>query len=466
MNFTTNETIEIERKHAPWAATTAELDDLWRKRLKAAVLGMKLNGKQLAEIQDVLTKRYKNRLKQATQTNSEDAFQVYVNAYASTYDPHTQYFSPRTSENFNINMSLSLEGIGAVLRTEDDYTEVVTSRAGGSGRQSRRAEAVGSDHRRRPGRKRQADRRGRLAPRRRRRTDPRSEGCRSFGSRSFRPPPKTANRRIVSITRNTVQLEEQSAQKKVLTLQQGGTTHKIGIIEIPTFYVDFKAVQHGDPDYKSTTRDVHALIDQLKAEGVEGIIIDLRNNGGGSLQEADSLTGLFIKSGPTVQVKTANRRANIYADTDDDIAWDGPLAVMVNRLSASASEIFAGAIQDYGRGLDHRQPDVRQRHRADADTAESRPAEDDAGQVLSCLRAEHAASGRACPTSNSPRSTTPTDRREFARRRDAVGRNQTGGLSARNADPNRVAGARRQTPRPHRQQSGLRVPARADGQEP
>ena len=124
--------------------------------------------------------------------------------------------------------------------------------------------------------------------------------------------------RIVSITRNTVQLEEQSAQKKVLTLQQGGTTHKIGIIEIPTFYADFKAMQQGDPDYKSTTRDVHALIDQLKAEGVEGIIIDLRNNGGGSLQEADSLTGLFIKSGPTVQVKTANRRASIYADTDDD----------------------------------------------------------------------------------------------------------------------------------------------------
>ena len=137
----------------------------------------------------------------------------------------------------------------------------------------------------------------------------------------------------------------------MLTLQQGGTSHKIGIIEIPTFYVDFKAVQQGDPDYKSTTRDVHALIDQLKAENVEGIIIDLRNNGGGSLQEADSLTGLFIKSGPTVQVKTANRRANIYADTDDEIAWDGPLAVMVNRLSASASEIFAGAIQDYGRGL-------------------------------------------------------------------------------------------------------------------
>ncbi len=350
MNFNTNETIEVERKHAPWAATTAELDDLWRKRLKAAVLGMKLNGKQIAEIQDVLTKRYKNRLKQATQTNSEDAFQVYVNSYASTYDPHTQYFSPRTSENFNINMSLSLEGIGAVLRTEDDYTEVVRlvpagpADKAGALKPSDRIIGVGQGES------------GKLIDVVGWRLDDVVELIRGPKASVVRleiVPAATEDNsksRIVSITRNTVQLEEQSAQKKLLTLQQGGTSHKIGIIEIPTFYVDFKAVQNGDPDYKSTTRDVHALIDQLKADGVEGIIIDLRNNGGGSLQEADSLTGLFIKSGPTVQVKTANRRANIYADTDDEIAWDGPLAVMVNRLSASASEIFAGAIQDYGRG--------------------------------------------------------------------------------------------------------------------
>lgn len=349
MTFDTDESVEVERKHAPWAATTAELDDLWRKRLKAAVLGMKLNGKQIAEIQDVLTKRYKNRLKQATQTNSEDAFQVYVNAYASTYDPHTQYFSPRTSENFNINMSLSLEGIGAVLRTEDDYTEVVRlvpagpADKAGALKPSDRIIGVGQGET------------GKLIDVVGWRLDDVVELIRGPKASVVRleiipAAAEDSKSRLVSITRNTVQLEEQSAQKKLLTLQQGGTTHKIGIIEIPTFYVDFKAVQEGNPDYKSTTRDVHALIDQLKAEGVEGIIIDLRNNGGGSLQEADSLTGLFIKSGPTVQVKTANRRANIYADTDDAIAWDGPMAVMVNRLSASASEIFAGAIQDYGRG--------------------------------------------------------------------------------------------------------------------
>jgi carboxyl-terminal processing protease len=350
MNFTTNETIEIEREDAPWASTAAELDDLWRKRLKAAVLGMKLNGKQLDEIQDVLTKRYKNRLKQATQTNSEDAFQVYVNAYASTYDPHTQYFSPRTSENFNINMSLSLEGIGAVLRTEDDYTEVVKlvtagpADKAGTLKPSDRIIGVGQGES------------GKLIDVVGWRLDDVVELIRGPKLSVVRleivpAAVEDGKSRIVSITRNTVQLEEQSAQKKVLTLQQGGTTHKIGVLEIPTFYADFKAIQQGDTDYKSTTRDVRALIEQLKAEGVEGIIVDLRNNGGGSLQEADSLTGLFIKSGPTVQVKTANRRASIYADTDEDIAWDGPLAVMVNRLSASASEIFAGAIQDYGRGI-------------------------------------------------------------------------------------------------------------------
>jgi carboxyl-terminal processing protease len=350
MNFNSNDMIEIERKDAPWPATVAELDDLWQKRLVAAVLGMKLNGKALPEIQDVLLKRYKNRLKQATQTISEDAFQVYVNAYASTYDPHTQYFSPRTSENFNINMSLSLEGIGAVLRTDDDYTEVVRlvpagpADKAGTLKPSDRIIGVGQGES------------GKLIDVVGWRLDDVVELIRGPKSSIVRleiipATSEDSTSRTITITRNTVQLEEQSAQKKLLTLQQGGTSHKIGVIEIPTFYVDFKAVQQGDPEYKSTTRDVHLLIDQLKAEGAEGIIIDLRNNGGGSLQEADSLTGLFIKSGPTVQVKSANRRATTFSDTDDDIAWDGPMAVVVNRLSASASEIFAGAIQDYGRGL-------------------------------------------------------------------------------------------------------------------
>jgi carboxyl-terminal processing protease len=350
MDFTTDETIEIERKDVPWPATRAELDDLWRKRLKASVLQMKLNGKELPEIQELLTKRYKNRLKQATQTNSEDAFQLYVNAFAATYDPHTQYFSPRTSENFNINMSLSLEGIGAVLRTDDEYTEVVRLVPAGP------ADKSGLLH--------PADRiigvgqgsSGKMIDVVGWRLDDVVELIRGPKDSVVRleiapPDGKDGPTRTIDIVRNTVQLEEQSAQKKLLTLNYGGREHKIGVVVIPTFYVDFKAIQQGEEEFKSTTRDVRVLIEKLKAEGMEGLIIDLRNNGGGSLQEADTLTGLFIKSGPTVQVKSGRRSPNVYADKDDAVAWDGPMAVLVNRLSASASEIFAGAIQDYERGL-------------------------------------------------------------------------------------------------------------------
>ncbi|MBX3705215.1 MAG: carboxy terminal-processing peptidase [Pseudomonadales bacterium] len=349
-DFASDEMMDVERKQAPWPADTAELDRIWRQRLKAAALTMKLNGRPIDEVEELLTKRYKNRLKQALQTKSEDVFQLYVNAFAAVYDPHTQYFSPRTSQNFNINMSLSLEGIGAVLRSDDEYTSVVELVPAGP-----------------------ADKSGLLKP---------SDRIISVGQGDSGPlidvvgwrlddvvelirGPKDsrvrleiiphlaedAGARVITITRNTVQLEEQAAQKKLLTLEQNGVRQRIGIIEIPTFYADFKAIQQGDPNYKSTTRDVRRLIGELKAEGIDGLIVDLRNNGGGSLQEADSLTGLFIPSGPTVQVKSANRRPSIYTDSDNETAWDGPLAVLVNRLSASASEIFAGAIQDYERGL-------------------------------------------------------------------------------------------------------------------
>ena len=350
IDFSVDEQLEIDREHAAWPATAAQQDDHWRLRLKAAVLGMLLNGKELTEISELLTKRYKNRLKQTLQNKSEDAFQLYVNAFATTYDPHTQYFSPRTSQNFNINMSLSLEGIGAVLKSEDDYTSVVrlvpagpADKAGdlkpadriisvGQGEQGPLVDVVGW------------------------RLDDVVELIRGPKGSTVRleiVPAETDDdvSKVIAITRNTVELEEQAAQAKLLTLHDGTQDRRIGVIDVPTFYVDFKASQQGDPNYRSTTRDVATLIDQLKDEGIEALIIDLRNNGGGSLQEADTLTGLFIETGPTVQVKSARRRANIYSDVDEAIAWDGPMAVMVNRLSASASEIFAGAIQDYGRGL-------------------------------------------------------------------------------------------------------------------
>jgi carboxyl-terminal processing protease len=350
IDFTADESIEIDRENVPWPADEAALDNLWRKRLKAAVLSMKLNGKELEEVQKLLTKRYANRLKQAKQTKSEDAFQLYVNAFASTYDPHTQYFSPRTSENFNINMSLSLEGIGAVLRSEDEYTSVVELVTAGPADMSGllspsdRIVSVGQGES------------GALIDVVGWRLDDVVELIRGPKGSTVRLEiiPVTSDDDIsktISITRNTVKLEESAAQKKLLTLERNGQTHKIGIIDVPQFYVDFKAVQQGDPNYKSTTRDVRKLIDELKAEDIDALVIDLRNNGGGSLQEADTLTGLFIKSGPTVQVKSANHRPSVYSDTDDLVAWDGPMAVLVNRLSASASEIFAGAIQDYERGM-------------------------------------------------------------------------------------------------------------------
>ncbi len=349
-DFTEEDWIETDREHAAWPASPAEANGLWRKRLKAAVLNMKLHGRELPEIQELLTKRYRNRLKQTRQTKSEDAFQVYVNAFATTYDPHTQYFSPRTSQNFNINMSLSLEGIGAVLRSEDEYTSIVRLVTAGP-----------------------ADKSGQLKPGDRIvsvaqgengplidvvgwRLDDVVELIRGPKGSTVRLEimPDEANDQgtaVVQIVRNTVKLEDQAAQKKLLTLNRGGRDYQVGIVEIPTFYVDFKAVQQGETGYKSTTRDVRRLIGELKEEGIDALVVDLRNNGGGSLQEADSLTGLFIESGPTVQVKSAKRRTSVYSDSDDEAVWDGPMAVMVNRLSASASEIFAGAIQDYGRGI-------------------------------------------------------------------------------------------------------------------
>ena len=349
-DFTLDDTIELDRSEAPWPADAESVNENWRKRLKSAVLNMKLNGKADGEIQELLTKRYRNRLKQALQTKSEDAFGLYVNALTSAYDPHTRYFSPRTSQNFKINMSLSLQGIGAVLRSEDEYTSVVrlvpAGPAAKSGRikPSDRIVSVGQG------------RRGPLIDVVGWRLDDVVELIRGPKGSTVRlevvpDESKEQVAKVVQLTRNTVKLEEQAAQKKVLSLNRDGRIHRVGVIEIQTFYADLKALKDGDPQYRSTATDVERLIRELDAEGIDGLVVDLRNNGGGSLQEADRLTGLFIRSGPTVQVKPARRQPNIYEDVDEGVVWDGPLAVMVNRLSASASEIFAGAIQDYGRGL-------------------------------------------------------------------------------------------------------------------
>jgi carboxyl-terminal processing protease len=349
-DFTLNESLELDRQDAPWATTNSELDELWRKRVKLAVLNLKLADKEVEKTQEVLTKRYKNRLSRTLQTNSEDVYQLYMNSFTRSYDPHTQYFSPRTSENFNINMSLSLEGIGAVLQREDEYTKIVSLVPAGPAEKSRQiypddkivAVGQGID--------------GEMVDVIGWRLDEVVELIRGKKATIVQlevipANAKDSTSKLVQIVRNTVKLEEQEAKSEIIEVEQFGHTHKIGVIDIPTFYIDFQALQEGNKDFKSTTRDVQELLVKLVADGVEGIIIDLRDNGGGSLQEARTLTGLFIDQGPTVLVRNNNGRVDILNDRDIKTAYDGPLAVVVNRLSASASEIFAGAIQDYDRGL-------------------------------------------------------------------------------------------------------------------
>lgn len=351
VDTTQNEFYEMERKDLPWVSTTAQLNDLWLKRMKNDILNLKLSEKPEGNVKELLEKRYKNQLNRSGQLKSEDVFRIYMNSFTRMYDPHTQYFSPRASEDFNIRMSLSLEGIGALLQTENEFTKVLRLVPAGPADKSNLLKAgdriiavgQGSD----------------------------SELVDVIGWRLddvvqlIRGPkdtvvqlkiiPSTATddhqTKIIKITRNTVKLEEQAAKKKIVTVDDKGKPFKIGIITIPAFYIDFNAYQSGAPDYKSTTRDVEKLLDECKAEHVDGIIIDLRENGGGALHEATSLTGLFIKTGPTVIVRSSNNNFSVYPDDNPDIAYAGPLAVLVNRMSASASEIFAGAIRDQKRGI-------------------------------------------------------------------------------------------------------------------
>ncbi|HET9033006.1 MAG TPA: carboxy terminal-processing peptidase [Dokdonella sp.] len=350
-DFSKDESYEYDRENAPWAKNSAELDDLWRKRVKNDWLRLKLAGKPSKEIRETLDKRYSNYLNRIRQLNSEDVFQTFMNAYATSIEPHTNYLSPRASENFDLAMSLSLEGIGAVLQRLDEYTAIREIVPGGPAALS-----------------------GKLNP-----------GDRIVGVGQgvsgpildvigwrlddvvdkIRGPKGTVVRleilpdaagpdgkhEVLTITRNKVKLEEQAAKKSIIDVKNGDVTRRIGVITLPSFYQDFAARRSGDADYKSATRDVEKLLGELRAEKVDGVIVDLRNNGGGSLDEATNLTGLFIDKGPVVQIRDASGRVEEKSDTRAGTAWNGPLGVLVNRASASASEIFAAAIQDYGRGV-------------------------------------------------------------------------------------------------------------------
>ncbi len=352
MDFSRDETYAVDPELRDWAADDEALDERWRKHLKNQALSLRLADKDEEDIVDTLLKRYRTQLTRVRQYNAQDVFQLYANALTELYDPHTNYFSPRRKENFDINMSLSLEGIGAVLQLEDEYTKV--SRLVAAGPADKQGELKPADRIIGVG---QGDS-GTMVDVIGWRLDEGVDLIRGPKGTTVRLnviPADAASTEVhkeIQIVRNTVKLEEQSAHSRVLEVPAGDdSTIKVGVIDIPAFYIDFEAMRRGDDDYKSTTRDVRRLLDELESEGVEGIVVDLRNNGGGSLQEANELTGLFIEYGPTVQIRHSSRRVWRDGKRMRTAYYDGPLVVLINRLSASASEIFAGAIQDYERGI-------------------------------------------------------------------------------------------------------------------
>ncbi|WCE31082.1 carboxy terminal-processing peptidase [Vibrio sp. SCSIO 43137] len=331
MKFDTDEEIELDRSEAPWAKDEKELNELWRKRVKYDALSLKLTDKEWPEIKEMLEKRYNNAIKRITQSHSEDAFQTYMNAFAREVDPHTSYLSPRNAEQFQSEMNLSLEGIGAVLQMTDDYTVIRSLVAGGPASKSKELS--------------EGDRIIGVA-------QEDSEMVDVIGWRlddvvqlikgpkgtkvilQVLPEGKNAKSHNVTIVRDKIRLEDRAVKSEVI--EKDGK--KIGVLEVPSFYVGL-------------SKDTDKLIQELKAQSVDGIIVDLRNNGGGALTEATALSGLFISKGPVVQVRDSYGRVTVNRDTDGVVSYQGPLTVLVNRYSASASEIFAAAMQDYGRAI-------------------------------------------------------------------------------------------------------------------
>lgn len=353
-DFTIDESYRFDREDASWIESTAVLDEYWRKRVKNDYLRLKLTDKDAEAIVETLLERYANLERRINELNAEDVFQFFMNAFAQSIEPHTAYLSPRTSENFEISMKLSLEGIGALLGRENEYTYISRVVPGGPASKDGRLEAgdritaVGQGQG------------GKLVDVIGWRVDDVVDLIRGPKDTVVRlevlPEDETVSgpTHVIDIIRNEVKLEEQAASSEIIEVPSenpDGQPVKIGVIDLPVFYLDFNGRAQNKPDYRSSTRDVRRLIGELEEQGVNGIAIDLRSNGGGSLLEATTLTGLFIDQGPVVQVRNSNGRISLEEDREPGMAWEGPLAVLVNRYSASASEIFAAAIQDYGRGV-------------------------------------------------------------------------------------------------------------------
>ncbi|MDB5136978.1 MAG: tail-specific protease [Mucilaginibacter sp.] len=350
-DFTTNDTFTFDRDSLPYEASETEMNALWTQRVKYDLLNLKLANADMAKNKETLKKRYENLLSQSNKLNNQDVFQIFMDAFTLAIDPHTNYFNPSNAANFNIEMSRSLEGIGATLGTQNDYVTITTIVPGGPADKSHQlgpedrivgvAQGTEGEFQNVVGWRIEnaiALIRGKKG------TTVRLQVIPKGGNVSSKP-------KLVELVREKIILQDQSAKEEIRTYNTNGKTVKIGIISVPAFYIDYNDYKAGNPNYKSTTRDVKLILDTLKRANVDGVVMDLRENGGGSLMEAIDLSGLFIKTGPVVQVRDARNQTEVDSDDDPSISYAGPMAVLVDRFSASASEIFAGAMQDYGRAL-------------------------------------------------------------------------------------------------------------------
>jgi len=355
-DFSVDEQYVYNRDKENWFASEAEANDQWRKRVKYDLLNLRLSGgssdSAATKQKETLTNRYKNLVSMAKKTDNNEAFQVIMGALTDAIDPHTSYFNPYFAQRFNEEMANTFEGIGARLTTENEVVKVADVIVGGpvykekalqiddriiavaQGKDGEFEDIIGwkLDH-----------------------AVAKIKGPKGTVVRLKVIPAGqelTAEPKIVSLTRDRVIIEDESAKREVKeVVGDDGKTYRVGIISLPKFYIDFEAYRRNDSNYKSTTRDVRLLLDSLKQEKVDAVVMDLRFNGGGSLQESIELTGLFIDKGPVVQVRDTRNQVEVNSDREEGVAWDGPLGVIINRFSASASEIFAAAIQDYGRGI-------------------------------------------------------------------------------------------------------------------
>ena len=350
-DFAREEEIELDRRDAPWPQSAEALDDYWRRRVKNDILELELAGHDREMIPEALQARYSRMARRVRQIDADDIVQYFLNAYTQSIDPHSAYFSPRTSEDFRIRMSLSLEGVGAALQTVGEHTVVRRIIAGGPADQSGQ---LGVDDRIIG--VRQADEREI--------TDIVSWRLEDVVNLIRGPKGSTVHLQILpagtpsgpprtlSLVRDRIDLDDQSASRRIVeTRASDGSPARVGVIDIPSFYLDIGGRNAGRKDYRSTSRDVRRLIEELGAEGIDALVVDLRDNQGGALAEALLVAGLFIETGPIVQIRRSSGRAQVKWDKDPSVAWDGPLGILVNRSSASASEILAGAVQDYGRGI-------------------------------------------------------------------------------------------------------------------